>query len=98
MTRAQSDAAADWTKLTMESWSLGMEAGAVMWLRTMRIMAGGAIGERETRRMVDEKLAANMEAATQMWLSPITSAATARNAMAPYRARVKANRKRLGKG
>ena len=88
----------EWARLAIDSWALGMDAGAVMWLRTLRIMAGGARGNREAQAMVDEKLAASLEMASRMMLRPVTGPAAARHALAPYASRIRANRKRLGRG
>lgn len=88
----------EWARLAVDGWMLGMEAGAVMWLRTVRLMAGGASADREARAMVDEKVLASVEAVTRMMFRPVTTAAAMRHAMTPYASRVSANRKRLGRG
>ncbi len=89
----------DWLSLGLESWQLGLEAGEVMWLRGCMLAMGGPAGEREARRMVAEKLAANatfgmMVASGKAGTSP--EAAT-RSALAHYGRRVRANRRRLAK-
>ena len=48
-----------WESLAMGTWLLSMEAAQVMWLRSLRIMAGGKIGQNEAQRMISEKLLAN---------------------------------------
>lgn len=52
--------AASWTRLAFDTWALSMEASCVVWLRGMRIMAGGQLAEREAQRMVEEKIATAM--------------------------------------
>ena len=46
--------------LMLDSWALAFDAGAVMWLRGIRLMSGGRLAEREAQRMVTEKVVANM--------------------------------------
>lgn len=48
----------EWFSLGVESWLLGWEAARVIWLRSMLISMGGSAGEREARRMMEEKLTA----------------------------------------
>ncbi len=93
MARKQAD---DWFNIAASGWALSAEAGMVMWLRTMRIMAGGALGQREALRMVSEKWEANAELATKLagsvWPTP---EATARRSISHYRGKVSANKRRL---
>lgn len=83
--------------LGWQAWLLGCEVAQVVWLRSCVIALGGAAGELEARRMVEEKLAANygygMLLATGRGGSTPTSAA--RKAMGHYGRRVRANRRRL---
>lgn len=86
-----------WT-LAMESWRLWTEASAVMWLRSLRLARGGALGEREARRMIEEKVDANMLLGLALLPSLLTGAspeALARRSMGHYGKRVRANRRRL---
>lgn len=74
------------------------DAQRVIALRMMRIAAGGALAKRETQRMVSEKVAAFGEAqmaAVAALASGMSVKAAAKRAEAPYRRRVRANRKRL---
>lgn len=74
------------------------DAQRVVALRVMRIAAGGASAKRETQRMVAEKVAAFGEAqiaAAVALASGMSVKAAAKRAEAPYRRRVRANRKRL---
>ena len=88
---------ADWMSIGLQTWLLGFEAAQVMWLRGWVIGLGGARGERETRRMIDEKLAAN----TAFGWALATGAAgrspeaVGRKALRHYGGRVRANGRRL---
>ncbi len=83
--------------LGWQAWLLCMEVAQVVWMRSCVIALGGAAGEREARRMVEEKLAANygygMLIATGRGGN--TPTAAARKAMGHYGRRVRANRRRL---
>lgn len=86
----------DWFNIAASGWALSAEAGTVMWLRTMRIMAGGALGQREAMRMMSEKWEANAELAMKLAgnLSDSPEEAT-RKSIRHYRGKVSANRRRL---
>lgn len=84
----------------LEAARLGADIQRVMTLRMMRIAAGGAIGRREAQLMVSEKIAAFGEA--QVAMATALAAGHSldiahKRAMTPYRRRVGANRRRLGK-
>lgn len=89
-----------WWSAGFELWQLGIDAGAVMTMRTARIAQGGTAGATEASLMITEKMEAAFEA--QLGLM------TGRFGMSPddarrklvrhYGAKVRANRKRLGKG
>ena len=88
-----------WTGIGLTAWSLDLEASMVIGLRTMKIAAGGAAGEAEARRMVAEKIEAaaalqQMALAGKLGASPQAAAA---RALAHYRRKVRANRRRLSK-
>ena len=51
-----------WIALTLKAMQVGFEAQNVIFLRMMRLSAGGARGQSEARRMVSEKIAASAEA------------------------------------
>ncbi|NVD45824.1 hypothetical protein [Qipengyuania atrilutea] len=87
---------AEWNAFALQSWSLWADASAVMMLRTMRLLGGGKLAEREAQTMVSEKFAAFSEAAMGLTLAGPLSAASAREALKPYERRVRANRRRLG--
>ncbi|WP_293362209.1 hypothetical protein [Phenylobacterium sp.] len=85
-------------RLGLNAWALGLESSAVIGLRTLKIAAGGAEAEAETRRMVSEKidsvLALQMLALTGGLGATPHRAAT--RTVAHYRRKVRANRRRLG--
>jgi ABC-type iron transport system FetAB permease component len=75
-----------WTRL----WFQAIEVQQVIWLRTMKLMAGGAMAEREAVRMVAEKIEAAQETGRRLALG-----ASPKRAVRHYRSRVRANRRRL---
>src|SRR5262245_17127486 len=84
-----------------EEWMLGpwfdlslrcAEIQQVMILRSMKILAGGAVGEREARRMVSEKAAAAVETMVNAALGERPD-----GLVRAYRSKVLANRRRLSK-
>lgn len=86
-----------WMRLGMNAWALGLESSAVIGLRTLKIAAGGAEAQAETRRMVSEKVDSVM--ALQMLAMTGGLGATPHRAasrtVAHYRRKVRANRRRL---
>jgi hypothetical protein len=71
---------------------LAVESQQVIWLRTLKLMAGGPAAKRESLRMVTEKVEAAQHAAGSLMLG-----ATPDSVARHYRAKVRANRKRLSK-
>jgi hypothetical protein len=71
-------------------WFLALETQQVIWLRTLRLAAGGAAAEREALRMVTEKVIAAHHTARRVALGGSPQAAVRH-----YRGRVRANRRRL---
>lgn len=69
---------------------LTMEAQQVIWLRTMKLAAGGTAAQREATRMVSEKMAAGMKASAQ-----IATGASADKVIRGYRSKTRANLRRL---
>lgn len=88
-----------WLKLSMDAAALSWESSNVMALRMMTFAAGGAAANAEAQRMVSEKVTAAMECQTQLALGAMTGQAHAgpAKAMAMYRRKVRANRRRLAK-
>ena len=87
----------NWPELMLDTWLLGAEAGAVVWLRSARIMLGGEAARLEIERMVSEKVAANLALMPKLIGSDSAEAMAAR-ALAHYRKPVAANRRRLASG
>jgi hypothetical protein len=89
---------AGWATAGFDAWALGIEAAAVMGLRTAKIAGGGDLDGRETRLMVAEKLQSTFELQVAMitgalGLTPLQgSTAVLRH----YKRKVSANRRRLG--
>lgn len=71
-------------------WFQSLEVQQVIWLRTLKLAAGGAAAEREALEMVAEKVAAAQHTAFRLALG-----ASPHEAVAHYRHRVRANRRRL---
>ncbi|TDR85188.1 hypothetical protein EV668_4732 [Enterovirga rhinocerotis] len=70
--------------------SLGVEASQVISLRLARIAAGGAKGESESRRMVEEKVAAASRAGMTL-----ATGGSPEAVIRQLRRKVRANRRRL---
>ncbi len=86
-----------WIGIGFDVWRLGLEASAVIGLRTHKIAIGGARGQAEIERMVSEKIDAGkalQSLAMRGALGSTPAAATART-LAHYRRKVRANRRRL---
>jgi hypothetical protein len=77
-----------WIKLAQ----LGLEAQQVMWLRTMKLAAGGPKADREAKLMVQEKIDIAQKEALKLMMGGSPDAMVGN-----YRRKVKANRKRLSK-
>ena len=99
MRRSRKRGGNPWIGIGLDAWSLGLEASAVIGLRTHRIARGGAAGETEARRMLTEKVDAGLalqSMALRGALGATPASATART-LAHYRRKVRANRRRLAK-
>ncbi len=79
-------------KLFLEMSMLAFESQQAIWLRTMKIAAGGPAAEREARLMVKEKVSAAQRAAINVatGMGPVGIAHG-------YRRKVRANVRRLSK-
>ena len=88
-----------WPELAFESWMLGAEMGMVIWLRSIRMMAGGKLAEREARLMVSEKVSAAMTLMPALMAGGIEQSAeeATGRALAHYGKPVRANRRRLSR-
>jgi hypothetical protein len=88
-----------WPELAVSSWLLMGEASMVVWLRSMRLMMGGPLAEREAMRMAREKLETALTFWPAVaWGAPIaTPEAFGARALAHYARPVRANRRRLAR-
>jgi len=88
-----------WLRLGLDAWSLGLEAGAVMGLRTVKIARGGPAADAEARRMISEKVDAAVALQTLALTGALgaTAPRMAGKTLAHYRRKVRANRRRLSK-
>ncbi|MGZ3273001.1 MAG: hypothetical protein ACXWKY_10575 [Caulobacteraceae bacterium] len=86
-----------WFGIGMDAWRLGLEASAVIGLRTLKIAQGGAAGEAEARRMVSEKVqaAADLQVRAMTGGLGASPASASARTIAHYRRKVSANRRRL---
>jgi len=85
--------------LAFDSWSMGLEASAVIGLRLMKLSAGDAEAGAEAQLMVAEKLGAAMELqmlAATGGLGTSWETAAGRS-LRHIRKAVRANRRRLGR-
>jgi hypothetical protein len=85
-------------RMAFELARLGFDAWMVASLRTLRLGAGGQAAVLEAQRMIAEKSAAMLEAQAAAGMALATgssSRAAARKLIAPYRRRVRSNRRRL---
>ncbi len=88
-----------WLRIGFDAWLLGMEASSVIGLRALKIAADGANAHAETNLMIKEKLAAGLAlqgkalSGTLGLTAPRATAA----ALAYYRRKVRANRRRLAR-
>lgn len=86
-----------WLGVGLSAWSLGLEASAVIALRTLKIAAGGPAADAEARSMVREKIDAGLtlQAMALGGGLGVTAHGAAARTLAHYRRRVRANRRRL---
>ncbi|KLI63055.1 hypothetical protein AAV99_13070 [Aurantiacibacter marinus] len=86
-------------ELMLDSWMLAGEASYVMWLRGIRLMAGGKLAEQEAGRMVSEKMLASMTLIPAVMAGGIGQSveSAGSRALAHYRKPVRANRRRLSR-
>ena len=88
-----------WGRLAFDTWQISFEAASVVWLRSLRIMAGGRLAEREAERMVREKLMANMMLWPALMAGGLSQAPVqfSARAIGHYSRPVRANRRRLSR-
>ncbi|MBG1233723.1 hypothetical protein [Aestuariivirga litoralis] len=81
-----------WWKLNQDLFAASFEAQRVIALRLMKINQGGAAAEKESQRMISEKMSAAMEAATTL-----ATGGSSAKVLRRYRTIMKANTARLSK-
>jgi hypothetical protein len=86
-----------WVRNFFNAWSLGLEASSVIVLRVLKIAAGGAEAEAETRLMFSEKIDAGWTIQGEAMSRGLGLTANGATAMvlAHYRHRVYSNQRRL---
>jgi hypothetical protein len=87
-----------WVVLSMRAFQLSWEAQNVIALRMLRLASGDARGQAELNRMVVEKITAAIEAQVVVGAAMMTGRkdhVIAGKALAVYKNRVRANRRRL---
>lgn len=91
---------ADWFGLGLDLWMLGLESSSVIALRTWKMAAGGNAANDEAGRMIGEKIASAMALSQQAMTGQLGTSmpGIASKAVADYRRKVRANRKRLISG
>lgn len=90
----------DWPATLMNAWALGLEASTVIGLRTMVLAGGGAKAQAEAVRMTTEKITAAADIGLSFWTGglPMAPDRATRAVVKRYRAKVRANRRRLSRG
>lgn len=88
-----------WMKLTMDAWSLGVEASSVIGLRTLKMAAGGPGAQTEAALMIHEKIVSTLDLQVRAMTGGlgVTPHGAAAKTVAHYRRKVRANRRRLSR-
>jgi hypothetical protein len=89
-----------WIALTLKAMQVGFDAQNVIFLRMMRLSAGGTRGQSEARRMVSEKIAAGVEAqaaAVSGIIAGRKEVVVAGQVIRGLQKRVRANKRRLSR-
>jgi hypothetical protein len=86
-----------WVRNYFDAWSLGLEASSVILLRALKIAAGGAEAEAESRLMFSEKIDAGWTIQRKAMTRGLGLTAHGATAMvlAHYRRRIRSNQRRL---
>lgn len=86
-----------WAELAVDGCMLGFDMSMVIWLRSMRVMAGGRPATDELQRMMSEKVTAGMTLMPAVMAGGLAQSpeAIAARSLAHYRKAVGANRRRL---
>jgi hypothetical protein len=89
-----------WVRFAFNAWSLGLQASSVISLRTLKIAAGGAAAEAETRLMFVEKIEAGwaLQGKAMSGRLGLTAYGATTRTLAHYRRKVRSNQRRLAAG
>ncbi|MEP9358342.1 hypothetical protein [Sphingomonas sp. KR3-1] len=91
------DSFGGWWETNWALWQLGMEASAVVAMRSAKLAAGGSPALAEANRMIAEKAQAAFEVQMGLMTGRFGSPDTAtRRIVRHYTTKVRANRRRLG--
>jgi hypothetical protein len=90
---------ADMFSLSLDAWSLYLDASTVIGMRLMKMAAGGAGADREAALMVREKLqsAADLQMAGATGKLGTTPRTATKKIMHHYKTKVRANKQRLSR-
>ena len=90
---------AAWLTIGFDAWALGLEASFVVGARAIKLMAGGPAAQAEAHRMISEKMAAGLALQAKALTGSLgmTAPSAASKTLRHYRARVRANRRRLAR-
>lgn len=90
---------ARWFENSVAAWSLAIDAGAVISMRTTNAFFGGDRDGREARLMIQEKVlaAASVQSALMTGKLGIDPAVATKRVLQTYSRKVAANRRRLAK-
>jgi len=88
-----------WFRMAIDAWFLSLESSNVIALRLLRLALGGARAKTESRKMVDEKLAALLQLQWKLLTGSLglTAVEITRGSLQHYRTAVRRNRTRLAK-
>lgn len=88
-----------WIRLATDAWFLWLEATNVMALRLAKLTLGGRRAEAESRKMLDEKVAALLALQWQLMTGGLglTALEISRGSLRHYRKAVRRNRRRLAR-
>jgi len=89
-----------WAELALDGCMLGFDMSMVIWLRSLRMMAGGRPATAELQRMMSEKVVAGLTLMPAVMAGgPAQSPeGVASRSLEHFRKPVRANRRRLARG
>jgi hypothetical protein len=86
-----------WSDVALDSYLLTLDASWVVWLRWQKLLLGGPLARRESRRMVSEKVIAGIGLVPALAAAGAlhSAEAMASGTLAHYGKTVRSNRRRL---